>query len=341
MNGFSFSRLRPKLFFTAFTTLLTTGLGTVISRIQHGGDEFRDVPDDGVIRKPGMYCLDRDIIVKRETGIWIKAGGVQLDLQGHTVRFDSDTPGPNSVGIDVSKKARISIKNGKISGWRLGVEAFEVEDLILSGLEISDIGYIGVNSLKSKNLDVSKNRFSGFRRDVPRQDPYIIGLNIRTRGCQITDNVFEDRFGNFSELENKVETVHILIGAGEKGATRDCFIVRNRLSVDRLSPKTYGVWVGMNADAVIQDNILRNHFFAVVIDRHAQVDMTSNKMSLDKPGSEYSSLLGENASLNNVGVHSLSSKIKLFKNEIINYSRPIYLDDGGVSVENKIEQKEK
>jgi hypothetical protein len=79
---------------------------------------------------------------------------------------------------------------------------------------------------------------------------------------------------------------------------------------------------------------LKNSGKAVVIDRHAQVDMTSNQLSLDKPGSEYSSLLGEN-----VGVHSLSSKIKLFKNEIINYSRPIYLDDGGVSVENKIEQK--
>jgi hypothetical protein len=176
---------------------------------------------------------------------------------------------------------------------------------------------------------VSKSRFSKFRHDIPKdKDSYVIGINTRSDGCQITDNVFEHRFGAFSELELKTELVHILLVAGKKGDTRDCIIARNRLVGDRLSYKTYGIWAGQNSDVVILDNIFENHTYSVAIDKGARVHMTSNKMSLDKPGSEYSSLLGEKASFDNMGIYSNSLNVYLYQNDIINYSRTIFWSSG-------------
>lgn len=327
----------PVVFGLLFAVVLSIPLAAVLFIALDRGLSFDNclaVPDDGEISRAGQYCLSEDLVVKRDVGIRILASNVVLDLQGYTVRYDGDVRQAEAFGIFAQGENQVTIRNGTISGWWYGVHALSVDGITLSDLNIVNIAYIGLSAANTRNLVISGNKLSDFRHDIVREkSPYVIGMNIKSEGCLITDNVFDDRFGEFNELEREVETVHILMPAG---VTTDCVIARNQIKADRVSYKTYGIWVGRNVDVYIKDNEIENHRYSITIDSGARSVVASNRLRITSSVLSVSDHPAGKVTLDSTAIFSQSSEITVLNNELSGFERPMTLLDGGVVEGNRV-----
>ncbi|MCF7848459.1 MAG: right-handed parallel beta-helix repeat-containing protein, partial [Kiritimatiellales bacterium] len=74
-----------------------------------------------IILEPGSYYLSGNLTVTKESGIWIGASGVTLELNGFEI---SRTPsGGEGIHIDDSLD-RISVQNGSITGFGYGIRCY-------------------------------------------------------------------------------------------------------------------------------------------------------------------------------------------------------------------------
>jgi parallel beta-helix repeat protein len=125
----------------ATITALALGIaGTRIARAQTC-TPLNPTGSQIVISAPGVYCLTGDLVTSSSSthAIHITADGVVLDLNGHHVYSLVGAVDSNQAwGIYFTQK-NIQIKNGRISGFSIGVyggfrSAFSmVENLIVSG----------------------------------------------------------------------------------------------------------------------------------------------------------------------------------------------------------------
>jgi hypothetical protein len=82
--------------------------------------------------------LDSDVVCARDTdGLTIGADDVTLDLKGHVISGNGDDLGPVAVGIQATGRTGLSIRNGTVTGFSIGISleasASEVRDLIVDG----------------------------------------------------------------------------------------------------------------------------------------------------------------------------------------------------------------
>jgi parallel beta helix pectate lyase-like protein len=82
--------------------------------------------------------LDSDVVCPPDTdGLTIGADDVTLDLRRHVISGNGDDLGPIAVGIQATGRTGLSIRNGTVTGFSVGVSlaasGSEVRDLIVDG----------------------------------------------------------------------------------------------------------------------------------------------------------------------------------------------------------------
>lgn len=82
--------------------------------------------------------LDSDVVCPPDTdGLTIGADDVTLDLKGHVISGNGDDLGPIAVGIHATGRTGLSIRNGTVTGFSIGVSLeasdSDVRDLIVDG----------------------------------------------------------------------------------------------------------------------------------------------------------------------------------------------------------------
>jgi hypothetical protein len=226
---------------TACTVVLCLlGFATLIFADAATARTCAPVPSTGLIDKPGRYCLGADLSVDRRIGIEIASPDVVLDLGGFeiTKRAKQDDQVSIGVRIEGSSAARgIAVRNGKIRGFTIGVNAQGASGTVMEGLAIS-AGAIGINT-GAADAVLHRNQI----RDVggaplDANQAYAIGVNLSGRGARLEDNVIGQVYRAARPRSVTGEAVGVLVTSD----CSDCVVANNRLENDRVDPGSIGIW---------------------------------------------------------------------------------------------------
>jgi hypothetical protein len=244
------------------------------------GDEWRPVPDDGVITAAGNYFLAGDLSVDRPVGIEVKADGVTLDLRGRALRF-TGAPAPGVRGISSSGHRDIRIINGAIGGFWFNVHCTGVERLRVQDVRFDDIPYLALNVAQSKDVLIADNHFSNFRYDIEKdaKSTYIIGVNISADDAVIAHNRFDARPPAGTGRTLQLETVFVLFRP-----SRNAVVAHNDMSAGELLHRGYGVWVAGEAEASVLHNRIRNVQYGICVAADGVATIARNELVVDPAG---------------------------------------------------------
>lgn len=118
------------------------------------------------IRRPGRYCLDRDLVTPSGSGIRIEASSVLLDCRGFAVSTPPSGPmGFN--GIEMWSGTASTIHNCRVSGFRYGIVAFPgvVAPRILNN-SVDSVLNVGIGA-SGDNAEVIGNRVTNVGSTSP------------------------------------------------------------------------------------------------------------------------------------------------------------------------------
>ena len=116
-----------------------------------------------VITRPGLYTVGSEFAVgDGKTAIRVRSDNVTLDLGGRTL---SGPGGPGTIGVAVERVDNVSVTNGALVGFGIGVMLSEVINARVSGLQIhgEDLGgappdvEIGILLVDSRGVAVVDN----------------------------------------------------------------------------------------------------------------------------------------------------------------------------------------
>ena len=99
--------------------------------------------------------LTADVTGCGSTGLVVAADGITLDLNGHTVAGKQA-----GFGIVVSGRRRVTIQNGTVSSFRVGVSAADSSDVTVRHLAVVD-GHDGVNFFHVSRGTIAGSSFTG------------------------------------------------------------------------------------------------------------------------------------------------------------------------------------
>jgi hypothetical protein len=209
-----------------------------------------------VIDSPGTYCLEADLLVDtNDVGITILSSDVSLDLQGNAVkRIETRQKITNAeIGIRLTDVERVTVTNGNIEGFYVGVSVDNSQEISLSDLEIFDIDFTGVRLNSSKNFVVSNS----FIRDVGGHvelDGGNYAIGIQASGL---DGIIHN-----NEITKILPQGNIQIGEGVGillSADAKIIVENNKISglADQID-ETIGIWMGKNSRVQIRGNLIRN-----------------------------------------------------------------------------------
>ncbi len=264
---------------TFIVALIIHNLAT--SAISAGSSSAKPLPADGIIATPGCYLLQQDLTVERDIGITIDADGVTLDLAGHALRFGAK-PREGTYGVVANKRSNVRITNGAIGGFWFNVHCIENRGVRIDNVRFDDIPYIGANVANSKNVSLCDNTFTHFGYDVPKpdKDRYVIGINIGAEDAVITHNVFEAEYTGSHPEKLDLETVFVLLLSD---TSQRCVVTHNQMTANTLLDRSYGLWVGCNAQVTVAHNTIRNMKYSLCIGSNARAMAGFNHFSTDSP----------------------------------------------------------
>jgi hypothetical protein len=232
-----------------------------------------------VVREPGVYCLDRDLVMDDGQGsgtvaIYIDADHVVLDFNGYSLRRLPVNMGwTTSTGVFAHQRSHITIRNGTIRNFSVGIYLQEISSSgpydqghVVEGMNVDGSSYIGmwVNGAGSV---VRRNRVlgTGGTEWVQGADNNA-GIRVGGVRAQVTDNeVTETRGGangpghaihvdgvgavvEGNRVGNAARTGVPAFGITLLGA--DHLVVGNRLAV-----LDNGVYFGSGASGKYRDNL--------------------------------------------------------------------------------------
>ncbi len=199
-----------------------------------------DSADEFVITVPGSYYLTGNLVVAKTAGIEVKSDGVTIDLNGFSVTRGSGSGGD---GIFILGGADVTVKNGRIAGFGIGLQATSA--VIFGGGD-------GLKGGKVQHLTVTNCSAAGL----------IVGGGWRVESCLAHDNpgngIDGDKaaiFTDCSALQNGADGFSLAAGSVVKncsslGNTGAGFAGLNGLTIVNSTAnanKTNGISVTSNA----------------------------------------------------------------------------------------------
>lgn len=116
------------------------------------------------ISAPGIYCLATDVIMAVSftsgNAIQINANYVTLDLNGHKVHGAAAGGATQAVGIFASGRRNITIKNGTVWGFSVGIQLSASSVTTLAGYVID-----GVRAELNRNIGINLAGANGIVRN--------------------------------------------------------------------------------------------------------------------------------------------------------------------------------
>lgn len=226
----------------------------LVAHFSHSAGAETPLPPDGVISSPGTYRLDSDIASDRHAAIVIKAGDVELDLNGKTITCPRpSSPTQRTHGIHVRKNHSVSIRNGKIINCVIGISIPESNNVTIDGVHFISSRYVAVNGTNTiTGLTVRNSTFIGV--SGYHSQAYAIGVNRPGSNCIIERNEFRDIYRQAHADPALVgEGVAILLSPDSSG----CVIRFNLMENAEIRPNlTIGVWSGSASASVISNRII-------------------------------------------------------------------------------------
>jgi hypothetical protein len=208
---------------------------------------------------PGTYVLPADSTSTGQFNIKITASNVTLDLGGRTVTCNPADPlTASTFGIQFSTLNNIVIRNGRITGCRFGILGSYSTNVQIINVDFTGNRYVGVSLGGSGNL-IRGNSFAeigGYSLSA-----YAIGVNNAGADTLIEGNVFHNLYRQTEAApELGGEGVAVIVSPGNTNV-----IIRgNSFANDEpLQEKNLGVWVGVDASAVIERNLFLNFDWAI------------------------------------------------------------------------------
>ena len=184
------------------------------------------------ITQPGLYCFARNVATTNGSGLVIRADNVTVDFAGYKL---STTPIPGSTaittGVDAAQNQNITIKNGTIQGYVIGINLGE-------RVPTSDVGNFVVT-----NMRIDQGNAPGFR---------VVSIFALASSFTLTNNTIT----NLSGAEAMGMLTH---GTGSTiPAPGKIVITGNR--IDRLTASAgnnaVGIIVDGGAETLVNDNVI-------------------------------------------------------------------------------------
>lgn len=187
--------------FATLGALLLAGAAQADLTAERRGAANNEIRRPEVITRPGSYVLVANIdATGEETAIRIQANDVTLDLAGYTIWGPG---GRQGVGVEIAGASNVTVENGHLQNFGIGVKAMNATNLAIEGLQID-----GEDS-------------GGAPPDVE------IGvLLVEVRGARVTDNTISDTFlGIFvrGESSGGNRIAGNLLAAGANGELGICY----------------------------------------------------------------------------------------------------------------------
>ena len=206
------------------------------------------------ISNPGSYYLTTNINVPSGNGITISANNVTLDLNGFALTGNAS---PINSGISfTATHTNVTVRNGTISGWYIGVYDiyYSSQNTVLEGLSISSCAANGIDAAQARihncfssgngadgidvvtggeitDCDVVSNSLNG-----------IYAFNCLVRNCNASGNNGWGIYVNPGTVEhclvqNSARSGILLVGNGGKAVGNDC--IGNNTSANTIDAGIY------------------------------------------------------------------------------------------------------
>jgi parallel beta-helix repeat protein len=112
--------------------------------------------------------LDSDLVDCPGDGVVIGADNITLDLNGHTIDGVESQSEPTS-GVDTEGHDRVTVENGSIKQFTLGVAVRHTDDSEVTGIRTTEV-FSGVRLQYAKRNHVLRNDLSGYSIGVEVAD---------------------------------------------------------------------------------------------------------------------------------------------------------------------------
>jgi len=229
------------------------------------------------INSPGTYTLTRDYSHDM-TVVQINVSDVVLNLNGHTLRCTSANSATASpFGIAMASQARITVRNGAITGCFFGISGGYADSYTLEDLDLSGNTYIGANLGYGHGHIVRRvtcRNIGGYTAEA-----YAICINgIGVNGV-VEDSTFENLYKQ-AGATGIGEGVGVVIDASATGVQ----LRRNTLRNAEIRSDTIGFWSAVGSTTTMANNTITNFKLAVW---GFGLTMTGNdiELSVDTPNS--------------------------------------------------------
>jgi hypothetical protein len=219
-----------------------TTLGTVIGSVPY------------TITKAGVYHFTKNLGYTSVGGdaIRIEATDVVIDLNGY--ELVSDVANSTASGIECTGENRVTIKNGTIRNFQIGLLFLTADYVHLENLLVTNSLEAGI-SIVGNHSNVSQNQISDTGNATSATATYAVGISLTGTYGTVTDNNLQHTF----ITDN---TSHFADGIRLRGCS-NIVVSNNRvLDVEPSSP-TKGTSTGIAADStdpssnlVFLDNIV-------------------------------------------------------------------------------------
>jgi hypothetical protein len=215
-----------------------------------------------VITVQGVYCLTGDLSTAMTPGnaIEIQTNNVVLELNGHKLGGLAVGSGTTAYGIFASQRRNITIRNGTVRGFNVGIFLHDFfpytssQGHLVEGIHADLNTAFGILMLGQGNL-VRNNQVVGTGGSTTAANVVATGISVSGPDARVLNNDIVDTHatGNASSLAVLVSSAPGTVVEG------------NRIGNPTLPSggRSYGVLVSGSADVLVVDNALTTLTFGI------------------------------------------------------------------------------
>lgn len=198
-----------------------------------------EIPKNGILDRPGKFCLKADLTIDRDTAIKVENKDVLVDLGGFTLQYSGDTKSKShGIVINDDDAKGVVIKNGTVAGFTIGVSHREAPGLIIKNVTFKNIGAMAINS-NAEDTIIHNNHIEDINgASLDGDNAYSIGINISGTNVTVKNNTIKELYKQKNADKAEGEAVGILVVS----SCEDCEITDNTIQNSKVEDGAIGIW---------------------------------------------------------------------------------------------------
>ena len=218
------------------------------------------------IKKPGAYCLKKNLstIIPTGSAITINASNVVLDLNGRSLDGSGAGMGTTTVGIMAEKLQNVTVKNGIVRGFYIGIAFLDETPYatsranVIEEIRADKNTFMGIFITGEGNV-IRNNIVTGTGGTTNTEsDAATVGIGTQGAGVRVLGN----------DVTNLASTGAYVGGGIVVMDGANCIVAGNRVSnITAATGETFGIALGDNVTGVVvSDNRLSGMKFGIYFD---------------------------------------------------------------------------